>query len=133
MGTQIIIITGNLGKDPEIFTYESGDKKASFSVAVSESWKNKAGEKVEETEWFNVAMFRGLAGVAENYLKKGSKVYIEGKLKSREYQDKEGQTRRATELIASKMTMLSTLAEANGGNPNPSPNQAEETDSDVPF
>jgi single-strand DNA-binding protein len=115
MGTQIIIIT------------------ASFSVAVSESYKNKAGEKVEECEWFNVAMFRGLAGVAENYLKKGSKVYIEGKLKSREYQDKEGQTRRATELIASKMTMLSTLAEANGGNPNPSPNQAEETDSDLPF
>lgn len=129
MGTQLIIITGNLGKNPEVFTYESGDKKASFSVAVSESWKNKAGEKVEETEWFNVAMFRGLAGVAENYLQKGSKVYIEGKLKTRSYQDKDGQTKYATELIASKMSMLSSLSEQSNGQPQA---QDEEQD-DIPF
>lgn len=130
MGTQLIIITGNLGADPEIWTFEDGTKKASFSVAVSESYKNKAGEKVEETEWFNVVLYRGIAGVAEQYLKKGSKVYIEGKIKTRSYQDKDDQTRYTKELIGYKLTMLSSLQDqSHTGAPQPT---EEETD-DLPF
>lgn len=105
-GVNKVILVGNLGKDPEMWTFEDGTKKASFSLATTESYKDKAGNKVDQTEWHNVVLWRGLAGVAEQYLKKGSSVYIEGKIRSRSYQDKEGATKYITEIFADNMTML---------------------------
>lgn len=105
-GVNKVILVGNLGKDPEIWTFEDGTKKASFSLATTESYKDKMGNKVDQTEWHNIVLWRGLAGVAEQYLKKGSSVYIEGKIRSRSYQDKDGNTKYITEIFADNMTML---------------------------
>ena len=105
-GVNKVILIGNLGKDPEMWTFEDGTKKASFSLATTESYKDKAGNRVDQTEWHNVVLWRGLAGVAEQYLKKGSSVYIEGKIRTRSYQDKEGMTKYVTEIFADNMTML---------------------------
>jgi len=95
------IILGNLGKDPEVRTFPNGGKVCNFSVACSESWKDKnTGEKKDKTEWVNVAIFsEGLVKVAENYLRKGSKVYLEGKLQTRKWQDKDGADRYTTEVV----------------------------------
>ncbi|MFP5470809.1 MAG: single-stranded DNA-binding protein [Bacteroidia bacterium] len=101
-----VILIGNLGKDPEVRNLESGVSVASFSLATSESYTNKSGERVNNTEWHNVVLWRGLADVAAKYLKKGSKIYVEGKLRSRSWQDQEGNTRYTTEVIADNMTML---------------------------
>lgn len=102
-----VIIIGNLGKDPETKHLESGVAVSSFSVATSESYKDKnSGERVTTTEWHNITLWRGLAEVAEKYLKKGAKVYIEGKLKTRKWQDKEGNDRYTTEIVGDQMTML---------------------------
>lgn len=105
-GVNKVILVGNLGKDPEIWTFEDGTKKASFSLATTESYKNKMGDKVDQTEWHNVVLWRGLAGIAEQYLKKGSSVYVEGKIRSRSYEDKEGVTKYMTEIFGDNMTML---------------------------
>jgi len=105
-GVNKVILVGNLGKDPEVWTFEDGTKKTSFSLATTESYKDKAGNKVDQTEWHNVVLWRGLAGVAEQYLKKGSSIYVEGKIRSRSYQDKEGNTRYITEIFGDNMTML---------------------------
>ncbi|MEP5485147.1 MAG: single-stranded DNA-binding protein, partial [Parasphingorhabdus sp.] len=88
-GINKVIIVGNLGKDPEVRTFANGGKVCNFSVATSESWKDKqSGERKEKTEWHNISIYNeGLAGVAERYLKKGSKVYLEGKLQTRKWQD----------------------------------------------
>ena len=85
-----VILIGNLGKDPEITNIGNDVKKAAFSLATSESYKNKDGNKVEQTEWHNIIVWRGLADVAEKYLHKGSKIYLEGKIKYRSYDDKDG-------------------------------------------
>lgn len=113
-----VILIGNLGKDPEVRKLENGTTVASFSIATSESYTDRTtNEKREITDWHNIVVWRGLAEVVEKYLRKGSKVYIEGKLKTRSWQDKEGVTKYTTEVIADEMTMLSRNETANqGGN-----------------
>lgn len=108
-----VILIGNLGKDPEVRYLESGVPVANFSIATSESFTDKnSGEKREITDWHNIVLWRGLATVAEKYLKKGMKVYIEGKLKTRSWNDENNQTRYTTEVIADQMTMLSRAENA---------------------
>ncbi len=102
-----VILVGNLGKDPEVRHFEGNSSVASFSVATSESYMDKTtNERKTQTEWHNVTMWNGLAGVAEKYLKKGSQVYIEGKLTTRKWQDKDGNDRYTTEVVARTMKML---------------------------
>lgn len=100
------MLIGNLGKDPEVRTIPSGAKVANFPIATSESYTGKDGQRVEKTEWHNIVMWRGLAEVAEKYLKKGNPVFIEGKLQTRSWDDQNGQKRYMTEIIADNMTML---------------------------
>lgn len=101
-----VILIGNLGRDPEIRYATSGDAIANFSIATTETWKDKSGEKQEKTEWHRISMFGRLAEIAVEYLKKGSSVYIEGRLQTRKWQNKEGQDQYTTEIIANHMTML---------------------------
>lgn len=101
-----VILIGNLGKDPEVRHLEGGIAVARFPIATSESFKDKSGQKQERTEWHNIVVWRGLAEVAEKYLKKGNSVYIEGRLRTNNYQDKEGIQRYSTEIVADNMTML---------------------------
>jgi len=102
-----VILVGNLGKDPEVRHFEGNSSVASFSVATSDSYMDKTtNERKTQTEWHNVVMWNGLAGVAEKYLKKGSQVYIEGKLTTRKWQDKDGNDRYTTEVVARTMKML---------------------------
>ena len=105
-GVNKVILIGNLGKDPEVRYLDSGVAVANFSLATTESYKNKEGERVSQTEWHNVVLWRGLAEVAEKWLKKGSSVYIEGKIRNRKWEDKEGNTRYTTEILGDNMTML---------------------------
>jgi len=114
-----VIIVGNLGKDPETKYMPSGDAATNFTVATTESWKDKAtNEKKEATEWHRISAFGKLAEICGEYLKKGSQVYIEGKIKTRKWQDKEGVDRYTTEIVADRMQML-------GGKPQQS-NDADE-------
>lgn len=102
-----VIIVGNLGKDPDVRYMPNGDAVTNITLATTESWKDKAsGEKKEATEWHRVVFFRKLAEIAGQYLKKGSQVYIEGALKTRKWQDKDGQDRYTTEIVADEMKML---------------------------
>ena len=102
-----VILIGNLGRDPEVRYLESGTPVANFPIATSESYKDKnSGEKITKTEWHNIVIWRGLAEVAEKYLKKGNSVYIEGKLQTRNWQDKDGNTRYSTEVVADNMVMM---------------------------
>ncbi len=117
-GVNKVILIGNLGKDPEVRHLENGTPVTSFSIATSESYKDKnSGEKVEKTEWHNVVLWRGLAEVAEKYLHKGDKVYIEGKLQTRSW-EKDGVTRYTTEIVGREMTMLSKKGQSGGGEQN---------------
>ena len=105
-GVNKVILLGRLGKDPEVRHLENGTPVTSFSIATSESYKDKnSGEKVEKTEWHNIVLWRGLAEVAEKYLHKGDQVYIEGKLQTRSW-EKDGVTRYSTEIVGREMTML---------------------------
>lgn len=105
-GVNKVILVGNLGKDPEVRHLESGVPVASFSIATSESYNDKtSGEKKTVTEWHNIVLWRGLAEVAEKYLHKGDQVYIEGKLRTRQW-EKDGVTRYSTEIVGENMTML---------------------------
>jgi single-strand DNA-binding protein len=116
-----VILVGNLGRDPEIRTLGSGDRVASFSVATSETWRDRAtGERREKTEWHRVSIFNdNLVKVAENYLRKGSKVYLEGALQTRKYTDASGAERQATEVVLQKfrgeLTMLDGRGDSEGG------------------
>ncbi len=106
-GINKVIIVGNLGGDPETRYMPSGSAVTNLTVATNESWKDKAtGEQKDRTEWHKVAMFNRLAEVAAEYLRKGSQVYIEGKLRTRKWQDKNGQDRWTTEIVADEMQML---------------------------
>ena len=105
-GVNKVILVGNLGKDPEVRYLDSGVAVANFSLATTENYKNKRGEKVSQTEWHNIVLWRGLAEVAEKWLKKGSSVYIEGKIRTNKWEDKEGNTRYNTEILGDNMTML---------------------------
>lgn len=94
-----VILIGNLGKDPEIRTMQNGDKVANLRLACTESWKDRSGERKERTEWVSVVIFGPLAGVVERYAKKGSKVYVQGKIQTRKWQDQSGADRYATEVV----------------------------------
>lgn len=106
------ILIGNLGKDPEVRRLESGAVVCSFPIATSETYKDKTGQKVSKTEWHNIVMWRGLAEIAEKYLKKGSSVYIEGKIKTRSWEDQENNMRYTTEIVADQMTMLGNKSDS---------------------
>ncbi len=101
-----VILIGNLGKDPEVRHLEGGVAVARFPLATSETYKDKSGQKQEKTEWHNIVLWRGLAEVAEKYLRKGQSVFIEGKIRTNQYQDKDGVQRYSTEIVADNMTML---------------------------
>jgi single-strand DNA-binding protein len=101
-----VILIGNLGKDPETRYMPNGEAVTNITVATTETWKDKAGEKQEKTEWHRITFYRRLAEIAGEYLKKGSQIYVEGRLETRKWQDKEGKDRYTTEVIASEMKML---------------------------
>ena len=106
-GVNKVILIGNLGQAPEVRYMPNGNAVANVTIATSESWKDKnTGEQVDQTEWHRVVFFRRLAEIVGEYLQKGSKIYIEGKLKTRKWQDKNGQDRWTTEIVASEMQML---------------------------
>lgn len=138
--TQII---GNVGRDPEVRYTTSGKAVCSFSVACSETWTT-GGERHEHTEWFRVQMWDRMAEVAGEYLKKGSQVYVEGRLRTRQYQDKDGNDRTTTELIGDRMVLLGRRDDADGEKPKQKPAQKpaqkantgtgfDDMDDDIPF
>jgi len=104
-GINKVILIGHLGKDPDVQVFD-GIKRAAFTMATDESYRDKDSNKVERVEWHNISMWRGLADVAERFLRKGSKVFIEGKLRTRTYQDESGKQRYFTEILTDNMVML---------------------------
>lgn len=118
-----VILVGNLGRDPEVRYMPSGDAMANLSLATTDTWKDKSGEKQEKTEWHRVVMFGKQAEIAGEYLKKGSQVYIEGRLQTRKWTDKEGQDRYTTEIVADRMQMLGSRS---GGSERMAPGPDEE-------
>ena len=106
MSVNKVILIGRLGKDPETRYMTSGEAVTNATLATSENWKDKSGEKQEKTEWHNLVFYRRLAEIAGEYLKKGSQIYVEGKLQTRKWQTKEGQDRYTTEIVVNEMTML---------------------------
>mgnify|MGYP001816880297 CR=1 FL=1 len=148
-GINKVILVGNLGADPETRYMPSGGAVTNLSIATSESWKDKqTGEQKERTEWHKVAMFNRLAEIAAEYLRKGSQVYIEGKLRTRKWQDRDGNDRYTTEVIADEMQMLGGRGGGGmgggmsggsaGGDPGPGnapPRQPapDDFDDDIPF
>jgi len=147
-GVNKVILVGRLGADPEVRSLESGTKVASMRLATSERYKDKNGNQQEITEWHNVVLWRGLADVTEKYLKKGDQVYVEGKLKTRKWTDKDGHDRYSTDIVADEMTMLGggsgssdrSGSSTGGGQSATSGNQVNEPasslddiDDDLPF
>jgi len=135
-GINKVILIGNLGKDPEVRALEGGAKVASFSLATTESYKNKEGQKVDSTEWHNIVVWRGLAEVAEKYLKKGSQIYLEGKIRTRTWDDKDGNKRYTTEIIADTFTMFGAKrddAQPLSSTQETAPPAAPGPDDDLPF
>jgi single-strand DNA-binding protein len=106
MSVNKVILIGRLGKDPETRYMTNGEAVTNATLATSENWKDKSGEKQEKTEWHNLVFYRRLAEIAGEYLKKGSQIYVEGKIQTRKWQDKEGKDRYTTEIIVNEMTML---------------------------
>jgi single-strand DNA-binding protein len=109
-----VILIGNLGRDPETRYMPDGGAVTNISIATTETWKDKAGEKQEKTEWHRVAFFNKLAEIAGEYLKKGSQVYVEGRLQTRKWQDKDGADKYMTEIVADRMQMLGSRAGMGG-------------------
>lgn len=140
-----VILIGRLGKDPETRLMPNGEAVCNFSVATSESWKDQSGQRQERTEWHNITMYRRLAEIAGQYLKKGSQVYLEGRIQSRKYQDKNGVERTAYDIIVNEMKMLGggnseqQAQPAQAETPTPPRRQAtpaapvEDIDDEVPF
>ena len=116
-GINKVILVGNLGADPEVRSFQNGGKVVNLRIATSENWKDRnTGERQERTEWHTVAIFsEGLAGVAERFLKKGSKVYLEGQIETRKYTDKDGQERETTEIVLGRFRGELTLLDSRGG------------------
>ena len=106
MSLNKVILIGRLGRDPEVRYMPNGEAVCNFSVATSETWNDRNGQRVERTEWHNITMYRRLAEIAGQYLKKGSQVYLEGRIQSRKYQGKDGIERTAYDIIANEMKML---------------------------
>lgn len=118
-GLNKVMLIGRLGKDPEIRYMPSGKAVANFSMATSETWKDKqTGERREATEWHNIVMFDRLAEIAGEYLRKGGQCYIEGKLTTRKWQDKEGRDRWTTEIVASSLQLLGSKSDSAGRDTN---------------
>lgn len=115
MSVNKVILVGNLGKDPELRYTPSGAAVASFSLATSERYKDRNGEWVDKTEWHNIVAWRNLAEICGKYLHKGKQVYIEGKIQTRSYDDRDGNKRYITEIVADQMQMLGRAGEENGG------------------
>jgi single-strand DNA-binding protein len=136
-GVNKVILVGNLGKDPEVQTFDNGIKKATFSLATTEKFKNKEGVLAEETEWHKVVVWRKLAETAEAYLHKGSLLYVEGRLRTHSWDDKDGNKRYTTEVIADNFTMLGPRKDQNSiGEHSASPEQEAAPFSpvdDLPF
>ena len=129
LGVNKVILVGHLGKDPEIKYLEGNIAKVSFSLATSESYKDKNGNKNEQTEWHNVVLWRGLADIAAKYLHKGDQVYIEGKLRTRSW-EKEGVTRYTTEIVGDNMTLLGSRSGGGGGERAASPQYSQSAGED---
>jgi single-strand DNA-binding protein len=141
-GINKVIIVGNLGADPDSRAMPNGNSVTNISVATSESWNDRTtGEKQEKTEWHRVVFFNRLAEIAAQYLKKGSQVYVEGKLQTRKWEDKEGNERWTTEVVANQMQMLGERMNQDMSNENSSSSQSttdnnfvsDEFDDDIPF
>jgi single-strand DNA-binding protein len=140
-GVNKVIIVGNLGQDPDTRYMPSGAAVTNLRIATSESWKDKqTGEQNERTEWHSVAMFGRLAEIAAEYLRKGSQVYIEGRLRTRKWQDKQGNDRYTTEIVADEMQMLGSrsgggapMGDSSGPSRESAPAPNEEFDDDIPF
>ena len=146
-GINKVILVGTLGADPDTRYTPSNAAVTNLSIATNESWKDKqSGEQIEKTEWHRVVMFNRLAEIASEYLRKGSRVYIEGKIQTRKWEDKEGKDRWTTEIVANEMQMLG--ARSSGGNsgaesrgepatksssPASSPDSSDDFDDDIPF
>ncbi|KOF04528.1 single-strand binding protein [Roseivirga ehrenbergii] len=130
-GVNKVILVGNLGKDPEVRHLESGRAVANFSLATSESYKNKQGERVTTTEWHNIVLWSPLAEIAEKFLKKGNQVYIEGKLTTRSWDDQDGNKRYTTEVVGNNLTMLGTKSDNEGGGGSSSYSPSSEKSSEV--
>ena len=141
-----VIIVGNLGRDPEMRSFPSGDRVANVTIATTDRWKDKtSGEMKEATEWHRVVFNGRLAEIAGEYLRKGSQVYVEGRLQTRKWQDKDGQERYTTEIVASDMQMLGGRGGSGSEDPslhNPGssmnakrqePSTEEDLDDDIPF
>ena len=120
-GINKVILVGNLGKDPEVRAVGTDKKVASFSLATTESYKNKSGERVDQTEWHNIVFWGPIVDVIERYLRKGSQIYVEGKIRTRSYDDKDGIKKYITEIVGETMTMLGTKGSSDSqGSSNPS-------------
>ena len=138
-GINKVILIGHLGKDPELRNFEGGNVTAKFSLATTETYKDKTGNKVDSTEWHNVVMWSRLAEIAGKYLRKGSLIYVEGKLKTRSWDDKEGQKKYTTEVVADIMTMLDKKSSGDNNDSDsgsasaPANSNAAEADDDLPF
>ncbi len=134
-----VILVGRLGKDPEARSFEGGTKKVSFTLATDEKYKDKNGEKQKRTEWHNIGIWGKLADIAEQYLKKGSLLYVEGRISSRQYDDKDGNKKYFSEIIADNFQMLDSKGgdqSANSGSVVSSNTAADETTNqtdDLPF
>lgn len=117
MGINKVILVGNAGKDPEIKHLDKGVSVARFSLATSETYRDKDNQKVTNTEWHNIVLWRGLAEIAEKYVKKGSPLYIEGKIRSRTWDDKDGKKHYTTEIVADTMQLLGSKQSSDGSAP----------------
>ena len=127
-GINKAILVGNLGKDPEMRYTPNGVAVCSFPMATSETYKDRnSGERVTQTEWHNIVIWRGMAETAEKYLRKGSQVYIEGKIKTRSWEDQQGQKRYTTEIVADVMQLLDRPNSNGGANPAGTAAQAQPT------
>ena len=145
MSVNKAILDGNLGKDPELRYTPSGAAVCTFSLATTDRFKNKQGEQQERTEWHNIVVWAGLAEICGKYLTKGKQVYIEGRIQNRSYDDRDGNKRYITEIVASEMQMLSRAGDQGGGGgggrpersaeepSQGSPEQSFNPDDDIPF
>ncbi|MCF8296370.1 MAG: single-stranded DNA-binding protein [Saprospiraceae bacterium] len=135
-GVNKVILVGHLGKDPETRRLDNGTAVAQFSMATTESYKDKDGKRVDQTEWHNIVLWRGLAEVAEKYLKKGDQIYVEGKLKTRSW-EKDGVKRYSTDIVGDNMTMLGKKREGNAPPistiEEPAPEITDGPEDDLPF
>ena len=135
-GVNKVILVGNLGNDPEVKNTQNGGVIANITVATSESWKDQQGNTQEKTEWHRVVMYRKTAEIARDYLRKGSKIYLEGSLQTRKWQDKNGQDRYTTEIIAREFQMLDSKPEGQRSDRPAQKNHQQhepEFDQDIPF